>query len=74
MQLDLPHAGDIAFDVLDAQGRVVASFPSRGYPAGRWTLQWDGRDAGGAGAPPGLYLARVRVGGVAMIRRIALIR
>ncbi len=72
--LDLPAGGDVSFEVLDVQGRVVATASDRHYPAGRWTLRWNGRDAGGAPAAPGLYLARVRTGGREFVRRIALIR
>jgi len=71
--LDLPQAADVGFRVIDVQGRAMMSEPTRHMPAGRWSLRWDGR-TGGAPAPPGLYLARVRVGDKVMTRRLALIR
>jgi glucose/arabinose dehydrogenase len=71
--LALPQQSDVEVQVLDLQGREVYHAARRRYPAGRWTLAWDGR-ASGAQAAPGLYLARVRVGGTAFTRRIALIR
>ena len=74
LQLDLPRAGDVSFEILDPQGRLVFAGHSRSYPAGRWMLRWNGRLEGGADAAPGLYLVRVRAGGVQMIRRLALIR
>jgi len=71
--LDLPQSGDVSFQILDIQGREVLNQTPRTMGAGRWSLHWDGR-IGGAPAPPGLYLARVRVGGRVMIRRLALLR
>jgi len=73
LALALPRPAEVEFQVLDLQGRVVHSEARRRFAAGRWTLVWDGRVAGAAG-PPGLYLARVRVGATAMTRRIALLR
>ncbi|MEO5617015.1 MAG: PQQ-dependent sugar dehydrogenase [Candidatus Eisenbacteria bacterium] len=71
MTLDLPEAGEVGFEVLDLQGRVVRAQPSRILTAGRWTLAWDGRLDGGAAAPPGLYLVRVRAANAVFVRRIA---
>jgi glucose/arabinose dehydrogenase len=74
LTLDLPNAGEVGFDVLDLQGRVVSAQPAAAFSAGRWTLQWNGRLSTGAAAPPGLYLARVRVGETTLVRRIARVR
>ena len=71
--LDLPMAAEVEFRVLDVQGRTMMSESARQMPAGRWSLRWDGR-MNGVTAPPGLYLARVRVGETVMTRRLALIR
>jgi glucose/arabinose dehydrogenase len=74
LQLELPRPAQVSFEVLDAQGRQVMTESARRYDSGRWALRWDGRNSAGAAAAPGLYLARVRVDGHSMIRRIALIR
>jgi hypothetical protein len=71
--LQLPSDHEVRLSVLDVQGRVMWSGPPRNYSAGRWTLVWDGRSAGGR-VPPGVYLARVRVGSQSLLRRIAIIR
>ena len=74
LALDLPVVGDVAFAVLDLQGRVVMAQPAQRFAAGRWNLRWNGRLAGGGAAPPGVYLARVLAGGATYLRRIALVR
>jgi len=69
----LPQAGEVSFAVLDVQGREVWRSPARTLPAGRTRLTWSGGTRGGP-ARPGLYLARVRAGGVTMVRRFVLLR
>jgi glucose/arabinose dehydrogenase len=73
-RLDLPAASDVEFRIVDLQGRAIHDQLVRGKPPGRWTLSWDGRLEGGHPAPPGLYLARVRVQGRTFVRRVAIIR
>ncbi len=73
MWLALPVETEVELRILDVQGREVWSAPKQGYGPGRWSLGWDGRAARGR-ALMGIYLARVRVGSVLFLRRIAIIR
>lgn len=72
--LDLPRSGAVAFDVLDLQGRSVWSDASRRLPAGHWSLVWNGRTRDGAPVAAGVYLARVRIDGTLLTRRLAVLR
>ena len=72
LSLTLPKDADVSLSVLDIQGREVWSAPTQRYGAGHWPLAWDGRTPNGS-ASPGVYLARVRVGGQMFLRRIAVI-
>lgn len=72
--LDLPEPALVGLEVHDLQGRTLYRDPAHTLAAGRRVLQWDGRDAGGGRAAPGLYLARIQAGGRAFVRRIALVR
>ena len=72
--LDLPAARTGEFDVLDLQGRQVWSWGRRNLGAGRTFLEWSGRTTSGRRAPPGLYLARVRLAGEpALVRRLVVL-
>ena len=73
LALELPLSSRVEFDVIDIQGRVVWSQIADSRVAGRWTLRWPGVSREGAVARPGVYLARVRAGGLTWSRRIALI-
>jgi glucose/arabinose dehydrogenase len=74
IQLALPHGARVGFAVLDVQGRQVWSEPMRDLPAGRWRLDWPGRNDGGTPVATGVYLARISVDGRSFIRRIAILR
>ena len=78
-----PTAGDVtfAFSLSAAEGRVELDlFDARGrrlrqlrapsaLPAGRHVETWDGRDAHGTLVPPGIYFAKLEIGGHSLVRR-----
>jgi hypothetical protein len=70
LSLRLPRAGALDAEVLDLQGRVVRVLARGPAAAGERTLRWDGRDALGREAAPGLYLVRVRAAGETRTARV----
>lgn len=48
--------------VFDVQGKVVRTLHEGPLAAGEQSLEWDGRDAAGAEAAPGLYFVAAQVG------------
>jgi len=46
--------------LFDVQGRRVARLIDRVDPAGRFTVDWDGRLEGGGVARAGVYFARLK--------------
>lgn len=60
---DLPRASNVGAEIFDAQGRRVRELEDRALEAGRWALDWDGRDGNGAAAPTGVYFYRLQVEG-----------
>jgi glucose/arabinose dehydrogenase len=74
LALELPRAARVEYAVHDLQGRRVWGAPSRTIEAGRTVLAWDGVTDAGGHAPPGVYLARVTVDGIALVRPIAHLR
>jgi hypothetical protein len=57
-------AGPVKLEVFDAAGRRVATLVDGIVKAGRQTALWSGTDQTGRAAKPGLYLARLEIGGV----------
>ncbi len=70
VQLTLPHSAFVRADVLDINGRRVASLASQTLPAGTHALAWDGSMTGGERASPGVYLVRVKWAGFERTQRI----
>jgi hypothetical protein len=62
LMLALPQATSAHVTVCDVMGRRIATLAQGVLPAGRHALQWDGRDANGAMAAPGLYFVRADAG------------
>lgn len=70
----LPAAGVVRLRVYDVSGRLVAE-PLRGpRPAGPGAADWDGRTRAGRAAPPGVYVAELRLGAQSVTRRFVLAR
>lgn len=71
--VSLPAAGRVDIDVIDAQGRHVASLAGTTYEPGVHRIGWTGGGRGGTRVAPGVYFARLRVDGRAHgVRRIVL--
>jgi hypothetical protein len=72
LTLDVPGAGVLAVDVLDAQGRRVATIGQDGAGPGRRAITWSGRDGAGRRAAPGAYFVRARMDGRQATARVVL--
>jgi hypothetical protein len=66
----LPRAGDVELALYDALGRRVQTLLRGSAAAGPVHVAWDGRDARGAEAPPGVYLLRLSALGRSETRRL----
>jgi glucose/arabinose dehydrogenase len=65
----------VSLAVFDAAGRRTRLLePSQSKAPDRYTVTWDGRDDDGRPVRPGLYIARLEVGGRAFERRVPFLR
>lgn len=60
IRYEMPQAGAVTIEIVDASGRVVRHLLQREEPSGLCSAAWDGTDDAGRGLPAGVYLARVR--------------
>lgn len=67
--LDMPEAGDLDWQVFDAQGRVIYS-ASQSLPAGRHRVRWEGTTMSRQRAGTGIYFVRAKVAGTEFVRRV----
>src|SRR5262249_22128579 len=68
-EVAVPRTGSVRLDILDLQGRRLATLQDGPLSPGRYARTWEGARVG-----PGLYLARLTAPGVEISRKIARIR
>ncbi len=66
----LPGAARVDLRVYDVRGREVRVVESRHRDVGAYSVTWDGRDAHGAAAGPGVYFLRLQADGRGVTRRV----
>lgn len=64
---ELPRAGAVRLEVLDLAGRRVRVLDDGVRAAGSHRATWDGRDAGGRVARPGVYMIRLAQDGAGSV-------
>jgi FlgD Ig-like domain len=70
----MPAGGVVRLRIYDAGGRSIRTLSDHYYPAGRFSLEWDGRMSDGRPAPAGLYFLRMHALDRVMSRRFTLVR
>ncbi len=68
IQYVIPEDGIANLELFDARGRLVRALVHEVASAGRYEVQWDGRDMRGVSLPAGAYYLRGRLG-TATVRR-----
>jgi flagellar hook capping protein FlgD len=71
VKLAVPHEAVGTVRVYDVQGKEVRTLSAGRFAAGEHVLEWDGRDASGGMAAPGLYFLTAHVGGERTQLRVA---
>jgi hypothetical protein len=64
----------VSLVVYDVRGSRVLTLVSDALPAGRHTIQWDGRNHRGEMVASGIYFARLNVGGTTATKKMVLLR
>ena len=71
VSFSLPTPCAVRAEILDVSGRRVRVLANGDWSAGQYEIQWDGRNAAGGRASPGLYLLRLTAGAFRATARIA---
>ena len=74
IRFTLFEPSDISLAVFDTTGALVRTLAVGRFPAGLHALVWDGTDEGGRDVASGVYVYRLKVGGVTQDRQMTLIR
>ena len=70
---ELAAAGYVRLEVFNLLGQRVVTLVDGEQAAGRYTAQWDARNAAGQGVAAGVYIYRLLAGGNAATRRMVLV-
>ena len=73
VSFSLARPMSVRVDVIDTAGRFVRNLASLPVAVGDQSVTWDGRDAAGRRASPGVYVVRVKAGGETSSTRVALV-
>ncbi|RMF70021.1 MAG: T9SS C-terminal target domain-containing protein, partial [Calditrichaeota bacterium] len=60
--------------IFNLKGQLLRTLVEREYPAGRHTVQWDGKDRQGNNVASGIYLYEMKVGELRRAKRLTLLR
>jgi flagellar hook assembly protein FlgD len=71
VKLAVPRESQGVVGVYDVQGKRVALLAQGHFKPGERTIEWDGRDASGGLAAPGLYFVSAEIGGESTRLRVA---
>ncbi len=74
VHLDVERLMTVRVSVFDVAGRQIRTLEDRSVPAGRHSVQWDGRDASGRSAAAGIYFVRLHGEGVDETGKVTLLR
>ncbi|MGH3055008.1 MAG: Kelch repeat-containing protein, partial [Gaiellaceae bacterium] len=74
IEFALPREGAASLRIFDLSGRSVATLVNGSLAAGHHSIHWDGREASGGLAKPGLYFYELRANGRHLARRLVLMR
>lgn len=75
LQYAVPESGTaVRIDVFDVVGRRVRTLVNETLAAGRYTVSWDGRVAGGQRAASGVYFFRMESGEFSQVRKATILK
>ena len=74
LRLSVPRAAHTRAELVDVQGRVVRVLLDRTLEPGAHVIAWDGLDARGVVATPGVLFVRVDAGGERVVGRVLVMR
>jgi hypothetical protein len=70
----IPTKGNVDLAVYDVAGRLVRMLSSGAREAGRYSVQWDGKDSGGARVSAGVYFYRLTSQGESLTRKMTVLK
>ena len=70
----LPEASAVTLQVFDINGRLVQTLVNGSQEAGRYKVEWNGRNMTGAQVASGLYIYRIQTENFSSVKRMMLVK
>jgi len=74
LSYDLAKAGHVTLQIFDVTGRVVRMLVDERKEAGRYSVEWDGRDGKGAALSSGIYFYRMVTADYSATQKMIMVR
>ena len=70
----VPQKSSVSLAVFDVSGRMVRTLTDGSREAGRYAINWDGRDEAGKRVSAGVYFYRLTAGGESLTRKMTVLK
>ena len=70
----LPKAGHVKIQIFNTQGRLISTLIDRKKPAGRYTIQWNGKDMHVKTVASGVYFYRIVADEFVKVKKLMLLK
>ncbi|MEJ2634031.1 MAG: FlgD immunoglobulin-like domain containing protein [Calditrichia bacterium] len=74
IQYSIPGSGHVRLGIFNSLGQKVRTLVSREMPAGKYEIEWDGKDDHGKSLPSGIYFYRLQTGAHSQTNKMLLLR
>jgi hypothetical protein len=74
IRFSVPETRAVTLRIYDVAGRLVITLADRSYPAGSYSVMWDGTDRRGESAASGVYFYKIIAGSDTATRKMVLLR
>ncbi len=74
IRFDLPAKVQVELKIFNTLGQLVTTLVNEARPAGAYTVQWDGKNAGGMSVSTGMYIYQLKTGDFTNTKKMLLMK
>lgn len=74
IEFEVPYRTRVVMEIYNLLGKEVRQLIDRSYPAGEYSVSWDGRDSNGDITASGLYFYRISFDGIMQSKKMILVK
>ena len=74
IEFSLQHGAAVSLDIINLLGQRVTTLMDQSFPAGRYSIIWDGTEADGSPVATGVYFYVLKVGDQRQVKKMILLK